>query len=211
MVALWNYSVINDWKYSWPQNLVKEVVWNHERMLWDYVFFVSSVLILHIIFNAKHYNNLCVFWLFSMQYAGIIIFQVFLFKWLKTKKFHLSWEMLILILFSKVLNRLQLSYIITCEQVSTAQSQFPRCKLISNFYKSSLLLRIIRFLTRHGRQSAPSTTSLESISFVICKEKATDFSLTNSSGCVFLYWSCWNVLQEEEINRYPEYFQSLIQ
>lgn len=170
MVVLWNYSVINDWNYSWPQNLVKEVVWNSERMLWGQIFFVSSVLILHIIFDGKHYNNLCVFWLFSMKYAGILIFQVFLFKWLKIKefKFHLRWEMLILILFSKVVNRLQLSYIITCEQVSTAQSQFPRCKLMSNFYKSSLLLQIIRFWTHHGRQSAPSTASLGSISFVIC-------------------------------------------
>lgn len=112
-----------------------DVIWFSEC----FILFASSVLILHI-FDGKHYNNLCVFWMFSMQYAGILIVHVFLFKWLKMKefKFHIRWEMLILILFDKFLNGLQFSYIITCEQVSTVQSQFPWCNSISSFYKSFL-------------------------------------------------------------------------
>lgn len=55
-----------------------------------FIFFVSSVLILHILFNGKHYKSLIIFCLFSLQYVGILIFQVFLFKWPKMKdfKFH---------------------------------------------------------------------------------------------------------------------------
>lgn len=121
----------------------KDVIWCLEC----FIFFVSSVLILHIIFNGKHCNNLSVFSLFYMQNAVILIFQIFLFKGLKMKefKFHLRWEMLILLLFDKLLDELQFSYVITCEQVPAAKFHLPWCKSISSFYKSSLLLQSTSF------------------------------------------------------------------